>query len=123
MSDQPGPNIEGGNPMLRNKFRMVLPVALAAATAALTMASPAQAAGDNPGDMQLITSDGVDLSHTIRDFWGNWQQFGHLGGYTAVHELTSTYHFGEENAFFLHDNNQLAHLIRHNNGQWNTLAS
>ncbi|MEV6610567.1 hypothetical protein [Kutzneria sp. NPDC051319] len=109
--------------MLRTKFRMIVPAVLAAATVALTMAQPAQAAGADPGDMQLITSSGTDLSHTIRNFWGNWTPFGTLRGYSDVHELTSTYHFGEEHAFFMHDNNQLAHLIRHSDGTWDTVAS
>lgn len=109
--------------MHRNKLRTVVPAVLAAATAALVLGQPAQAAPSAAGDMQLITTDGGNgLAHTIRGFWGGWQQFGHIGGYSAVTELTSTYHDGEENAFFL-QGNTLAHLIRHDNGTWNLLGS
>ena len=109
--------------MNRAKLRMIVPTVLAAATAALVMASPAQAATSSPGDVQLITTDGANgLAHTIRDFWGNWQTFGHLGVATPVTELTSTYHNGEENAFFL-QGGTMAHLIRHANGTWDMLAS
>lgn len=106
------------------KFRMIVPAVLAAATVALTMAQPAQAAGADPGDMQLITTDGNgNLLHTIRDYWGNWQHFGRVGGYSSATQLTSTYHNGEENAFFMHDEAKLGHVIRHADGQWDMLAS
>ena len=109
--------------MNRDKLRMIVPTVLAAATAALVMAQPAQAAPSSPGDMQLITTDGANgLAHTIRDFWGNWLKFGHLGTVTPVTELTSTYHNGEENAFFL-QGGTMTHLIRHENGTWDMLAS
>lgn len=106
--------------MKTTKLRRVLPLALAATAAlGLGIGSAAQASPAMEGDVQLLTTDGnTGLAHTIRDFWGNWQQFGHLDGYNGVTAMASTYHFGAEHAFVQHDGGQLSHLVRHNDGTW-----
>jgi len=113
------------------KTKAAAAVALAA-TAALTFAGAADAGVvkpnvANPGDVQLISTDGTaSLVHTIRHADGSWQQFGRLGGYTGVTGLTSTLVNGEENAFFQYagaNGPQLAHFVRHVDGSWDLNGS
>ncbi|GAA3439378.1 hypothetical protein [Kutzneria kofuensis] len=103
--------------------KLVLPLVLAA-TAALGLMQAAQATPAPEGEVQLLTTDGNSgLAHTVRGFWGNWQQFGHIDGYNGVTAMASIYHFGEEHAFVQHDGGQLSHLVRHQDGNWDYQAS
>ena len=117
--------------MFTTKMRAVAAIALAA-TAALAVAGGAQAGpvkpnAADPGDVQLLTTDGnASLVHTIRHADGSWQHFGRIDGYTGVVGLTSTLLGGEENVFFQYTGPkglQLAHFIRHADGTWNFNAA
>lgn len=117
--------------MFTIKMRAVAAIALAA-TAALTIAGAAQAGplqpnAADPGDVQLLTTDGnSSLVHTVRHSDSTWQKFGRIEGYSGVVGLTSTLLSGEENVFFQYsgpNGPQLAHFIRHADQTWNWNAT
>ncbi|MFI9386146.1 hypothetical protein [Kutzneria sp. NPDC052558] len=112
-----------------SKGRLLVPLALVAvALTGVPVSATRQPAPppDPPGQAQVVvTAGGGRLVHTTRDFWGNWQPADQTGPFGQIIGLTSTYHLGEDNVFFHtdEDGGRLAHLVRHNDGTWDTATA